>query len=147
MKRALTILFLAACTTPSDTSNWVSEAEPVTRARTAMLGMDETDVRMCAGFPVARESEGLRGEIWSYKSSVEQGNLNLSLPNVATGPLQGSAGAIGLSSSGTCSLQVRFEEGRVVQVEVAGDNNTPRSLNATCTPMVDSCVVYASRNR
>ncbi|MDH2325528.1 hypothetical protein QCN27_01470 [Cereibacter sp. SYSU M97828] len=145
MKRALALLLLAACTTPSDTSRWVGEAETVTRARTAMIGMDETDVRMCAGFPAAQESEGVRGKIWTWRNSTDQGNLNISLPNVATGPLQGSAGAIGLSSSGTCHLQVRFEEGRVVQVEVAGDNNTKRSINATCVPMVDSCVAYADR--
>lgn len=139
------LCLLAACAVPDDTSRWTGEAAPVSRARTAMIGMDETDVRMCAGFPSARESEGVRGEIWTFKNATDQGNLNISLPRVATGPLQGGAGAIGLSSSGTCNMQVRFEEERVVQIEFAGDNNSPNSINGLCVPMVDSCVAYADR--
>lgn len=136
---------LAACAVPDDTSRWSSEAAPATAARSAMVGMDPTDVRMCAGFPSARVTEGVRGEIWSYEKSVDQGNLNISLPSVATGPLQGGAGAIGLSQSGACKVQVRFEEDRVVEVEFAGDNNTPNSINGMCVPMIDGCVVYADK--
>lgn len=146
LKLAIPAVCLAsACAVPDDTSKWAREAAPAMAARNAMIGMDQTDVRMCAGFPTARTDEGVRGEIWSFKNASDQGNLNISLPSFATGPLQGGAGAIGLSSSGSCSVQVRFEDARVVQVEYAGDNNTPNSINAMCVPIVDSCVVYADK--
>lgn len=146
LKLVISSLCMAtACAVPDDTSNWAGEAAPALAARQAMLGMDQTDVRMCAGFPTAKTDVGVRGEIWAFKNTSDQGNLNISLPRVATGPLQGGAGAIGLSSSGTCSVQVRFEEGRVVQVEYAGDNNTPNSINGMCVPIVDGCVAYAEK--
>lgn len=112
-----------------------------------MIGMDEADVRMCAGFPTDQVSLPGRGTIWTYDLNRARSNLNLSLPSIATGPLQGSAGAVGLNSAGSCGAQVRFENGRVVQVEFSGDNNTLRTINGVCAPIVDGCVSYAEHAR
>ncbi len=108
--------------------------------------MDKADVLMCAGFPTD-EADVPGGTIWTFDLARARGNFNLNLPQIATGPLQGSAGAIGVNSAGSCSAQVRFEGERVTQVEFSGDNNTVRTINGVCAPIVDGCVAYAARAR
>lgn len=143
--RLLVMLSLCACTIPDDTSRHFSEAPTVARARTALLGLDEADIRMCAGFPTQIADMGERGLIWSYQRATPRGNVSVSIPTVATGSLGAGSGALGLPSSGSCSAQMRFSEGRVVQVEYSGDNNSPSRLNSLCASLVDSCVVYADQ--
>lgn len=140
-------LALLSCSRPDDLSRWASENGAVSRAREAMLGMDEADVRMCAGFPTDQISIPIRGTIWTYDLARARGNFNLNLPTIATGPLQGSAGALGVNSAGSCSAQVRFIGGRVAQVEFSGDNNTYRKINGVCAPIIDGCVAYARHGR
>lgn len=140
-------LALIACARPDDLSRWAPESNAVSRAREVMVGMDEADVLMCAGFPDQRTDIPGRGTIWSFDQTRTRGNFNLNLPTVATGFLQGSAGAIGMNSAGSCSAQVRFVQGRVVQVEFSGDNNTVRTVNGVCAPIVDGCVSYAEHAR
>jgi|GEM_PF-1261876 len=149
MRYALILLplVLLACARPDDLSRWAPESGAVSRAREAMLGMDEADVRMCAGFPTDQISIPGRGTIWTYDLSRARGNFNLNLPTVATGPLQGSAGALGVNSAGSCSAQIRFVNGRVIQMEFSGDNNTFRTINGVCKPIVDGCVSYAEHAR
>lgn len=138
------LALLASCSRPDDTADWPPENTATRLARTAMIGLDRADVRMCAGFPTASaDVEG--GEIWSYDLASQKGNLNVNLPRIGTGPLQGSAGAFGMAQGGSCSTQVRFVNGKVVQVEYAGDNNTVNEKNAVCAPVVDGCVAYSDR--
>lgn len=139
-------LLLASCMVPDDTSSMIGEHATVAAARTEMVGLSHTQLRMCAGFPDATSPQGEDGEIWSYRSPTHRGHANLVLPATSVGMLPAVGGAVNLSPGGYCHTQVRLHDGRVVEVEFSGDNNRPSSRNALCTTLVDSCVAYARRH-
>lgn len=139
------VALVAACTHPDDTSFIAPEAGPVQSSRKMLVGMNETDIRMCAGFPsaVAKMEDG--SEIWSFTKSEQRGGVNFSLPSVAAGPLEGSAGSVSVTGGAYCSMQIHFVNGKAVQVAYAGNNNSSTTLDAYCVPLVDSCVRYGRR--
>ena len=118
------------------------EDATVAAARTVLLGMSETDIRMCAGFP-SRTVDIQSGQIWSYERTINRGGVNVALPNIAIGAIPALGGSVSVAPGGYCNMQVRFDSGRVVQVEYAGDNDLPRRRNALCEPIIDECVTYA----
>jgi hypothetical protein len=118
------------------------ESTTVTTARTALLGLSDVDVRMCAGFP-SRTVDIESGQIWTYERTVNRGGLNVTVPTIGLGALPVPGGSVNVASGGYCNAQVRFAKGRVVDVAYAGDNDLPRRRNALCTTIVDECVTYA----
>lgn len=144
---ALATLSLAtACAIPADTSTVVKEDKTVTLARTLMVGMSEADVRMCAGFPTMGTLISDTEKIWTYQRIYGRGTVSVGASTLAIGPTPGITGSTGLGAPGFCYTQVRFANGRVTEIEFAGDNNTATALNGLCVSTVDQCVVYA-RNR
>ena len=141
------LLTLAGCTVPADTSPLIHEASPVAEARQELIGLNKTDIRMCAGFPTRTHEADLRDEIWSYNRDARRGGYHVSLPTLSGGPLTGTAGSVSTTSSGSCQAQIRFHDGKVAQVEFAGDNNSMRLSNQLCTPIIDGCVEYAREGR
>ncbi|MBC8130241.1 MAG: hypothetical protein H7Y08_07955 [Rhizobiaceae bacterium] len=118
---------VAGCTT-------ADKFNSVEIARTAMLGFNEQDVRMCAGFPTRSASEG-DVTVWSYEGGGRQGGVDISAP-----VLFGAANANLSIPGGTCRFQVRFQRGRVDRIAYAGDNDSPQGRDTICTPVIDGCV-------
>jgi hypothetical protein len=122
------------------------EAASVAAARTALLGLTETDIRMCAGFP-SRTVDIDSGQIWTYERAINRGGLNLVVPTVGLGTFPVPGGSVNVAPGGYCNTQIRFDKGRVAEVGYAGDNDLPRRRNALCTPIIDECVIYAQTPR
>jgi hypothetical protein len=141
----IALTLLASCTVPADTSKIIHEDETVKSARKVMVGMSEADVRMCAGFPTYGASVTATEKIWTYQRSYARGGLNVGVSSLALGPVPGVTGATGTASEGFCNTQIRFVDGRVAQVEFAGDNNTTRRINGLCVSTFDACVVYGRK--
>ncbi len=139
---------LSSCTIPADTSRVVRENATVTAARKELVGLDEDDVRMCAGFPSASSTTADGGSIWAYRRDMPRGNWNVVNPSFT---LFGAIPAVNTSTSGSsggnCSTQFRFAENRLKQVEFAGDNNTSTDLNGLCVSMIDNCLIYARKKK
>jgi hypothetical protein len=141
----LSSMTLTACMVPDDIKSIAGEDSTAASARTEMVGLSETELRMCAGFPDATSDRGSEGQIWSFRRSTQGGNTNLVLPATTFGMLPAVGGAVNIAPSGNCNTQVRLVEGKVAEVEFSGDNNRPGGRNALCATMVDSCVAYARR--
>ncbi|UVC11417.1 hypothetical protein IHQ71_13065 [Rhizobium sp. TH2] len=134
---------LGSCTVPADTSPVVEEDRTVKVSRTVMVGMSEADVRMCAGFPTMGVKIADNEKIWTYQRIYARGTINFGASTLAVGPTPGLTGGTGLGTPGFCYTQIRFLDGKVSQVEFAGDNNTATRVNGLCVSTVDRCVVYA----
>jgi hypothetical protein len=122
------------------------EAATVAVARTALLGLTDVDIRMCAGFP-SRTVDIESGQIWTYERAINRGGLNVALPTIGVGALPGLGGSVNVAPGGYCNTQLRFAKDRVVDIAYAGDNDLPQRRNALCTTIVDECVAYARRPR
>ena len=111
-------------------------------AKTALLDMDQKDIRMCAGFPNRSFTEdGIT--IWSYDGPSRGGGVNVSAPI-----LFGAANTnLSLPGNGSCRVQMRFVGGRLDRLAYAGDNDGPRGRNTVCTPVVEGCLDYARSYR
>jgi hypothetical protein len=138
---------ISACAVPADTSKVVREDKTVHTARKAMIGMSEADVRMCAGFPTSGAKISDAEKIWTYQRSYSRGSVNVGMTSLAVGPMPGVTGATAVGAEGFCNTQVRFLNGRVAQVEFAGDNNTRMGINSLCVSTIDACVAYAEKGR
>ena len=111
-------------------------------AKTALLDMDQKDIRMCAGFPNRSFTED-EITIWSYDGPSRSGGVNVSAPI-----LFGAANTnLSLPGNGSCRVQLRFVDGKVDRLAYSGDNDGPRGRNTVCTPVVDGCVDYARTYR
>lgn len=132
---------------PDDISSVTNEHATVAAARAEMIGLTDTQLRMCAGFPSDVAGVGDDGEIWSFRTPSQRGNMNVALPAATYGVLPAVGGSFNLSPGGFCHTQVRLVENVVAEVEFSGDNNRASSRNALCASMIDSCVAYARRIR
>lgn len=141
------LVVLVACNAADDTAVLAGEHATAQAARNEMVGLSEAQLRMCAGFPDASSDHGEDGKIWTYRRSTNRNNMNLVVPASGFGIIPAVGGSVSLSGGGYCHTQVRLADGRVAEVEFAGDSNRARSRNALCVTMVDSCVNYARRNR
>jgi hypothetical protein len=98
---ALAALSLAsACTIPADTSTVIKEDKTVATARSAMVGLSEADIRMCAGFPTMGTMVGATEKIWTYQRIYPRGTLSVGASTLAVGPTPGLTGTTGLGTSG-----------------------------------------------
>ncbi|MEI4473251.1 hypothetical protein [Frigidibacter sp. MR17.24] len=141
---ALAGLALVGCAIPADTSRRAYEAPTIAAARQLMPGLDTSDVRMCAGFPSRSLTLENGEEIWTYERARPRGSVSMSIPTVQMGgAMPGLNGSVGMSSGGYCNTQMRFRNGKLTDIEFAGDNNSTTRVNALCVPVVDGCVVYA----
>lgn len=145
---AISCAALLGCTIPADTSRVIGENSTVASARRELVGLDEDDIRMCAGFPTASSPTADGGTIWAYRRDMPRGSWNVVNPSIT---LFGAIPAVNTSrsvaSGGSCSTQFRFVERTLRQVEFAGDNNTPTDLNGLCVSMIDNCVAYVRRQK
>ena len=138
---------LGSCTVPADTSHVVEEDRTVKASRSVMIGMNEADVRMCAGFPTMGVKLADNEKIWTYQRIYARGSISFGASTLAVGPTPGLTGGTGMGTPGFCYTQIRFVDGKVTQVEFAGDNNTATRVNGLCVSTVDRCVVYAKSRK
>ena len=117
------------------------EARLAARGKADVLGFSANEMRMCAGFPnQTQQADG--ADIWSYKRQASQnGGLTVTSPLSAVPGLSQSA-TIGASTA-YCSMQVRFVDGKVVEVAYTGDDGLNRlTANANCAPLISGCLGY-----
>jgi len=96
--------------------------------------------RLCAGFPNQTLTHD-DAEIWSYKrQSTPSGGLTVSTP-LSVVPGFSQSANIG-APIGTCSMQVRFVQGKVVEVAYAGDTDVAGIRHAYCAPLISNCLSY-----
>jgi len=137
------IPILSSCVIPDDTSRVAKQDATTAAARKEMVGLSESDIRMCAGFPTATADVGSSGRIWTYQRTVQRGNLNIVVPTLAMGAVPAVGGSVNVAPGGYCNTQIRMVNGHVAEVAYAGDNNLPNSRDALCVSTVDACVAYA----
>ncbi len=113
-------------------------------ARQRVIGFTPTDMRMCAGFPNQTYSEG-NTTFWSYKvQAAAAGGIAVSTP-LAVVPGLSQTTSLG-TPSGSCSMQVRFVNGRVAEIAYSGDSDMAGIANAYCAPLIKSCLAYQPRH-
>lgn len=118
-------------------------AEQALRGKSALLGLSKTQVRMCAGLPNKTISDD-GNEIWSYERAVA-GGASISLPTLPTNfaiPLAIPGPSFSQSNVSYCHAQVRFVEGRVVEVAYAGATDILNARDAACGQVVKGCIGY-----
>lgn len=105
----------------------------------AVVGLDRTALRMCAGLP-NRISKDDGAEIWSYELDGKQaGGVSVSMPVFI--PPAGGALNVGVGG-GYCRMQVRFEDRLVTEAKFAGDTGSGPARDSVCAPVVRSCIGY-----
>ena len=113
-------------------------------ARQRVIGFTPTDMRMCAGFPNQTYSEG-NTTFWSYKvQAAAAGGIAVSTP-LSVVPGLSQTTSLG-TPSGSCSMQVRFVNGRVEEIAYSGDSDMAGIANAYCAPLIKSCLAYQPRH-
>ncbi|MFD2236204.1 hypothetical protein [Aureimonas populi] len=111
----------------------------VDAAKTALVGLSERDVRMCAGFPT-RQFEEDEVKIWSYELRNQTGGVNFSAP------LWVANTNLNLSGGGSCHAQFKFVDGRLTRLAYAGDNDGAQGRDSLCAPIIDGCMSYLAEN-
>jgi hypothetical protein len=114
-------------------------AEMAGRAKSGLVGLSETDIRMCAGHPAA--IDGYKGgEIMMYeRDAIPPGGISppaTPLPwgiEVAEPPV------------GYCRVQLRLEGGKVTEVSYAGQTDIWGAHDAACAPIVKNCMGYQGK--
>ena len=115
------------------------EARNAYLGRTQLVGLSQSDVRMCAGFPTGT-AEDRRSEIWTYEhgGTTPGGLTTPALPLMMPwGP-----SSVGVATDGYCRVQLRFVKDRVAEVEYAGATDVGAARNAFCSPIIRTCLSY-----
>ncbi|MFC3060586.1 hypothetical protein [Paenirhodobacter populi] len=130
---------LGACAGSQDTTNLHLDRDVV-----AVVGLDSSNVRMCAGMPSAITITGEDEEIWFYQTSIPRRDLSLGIPI----PVLGAAtGNVSLNNSTSCSTQFRFVDGRVVEAYPSGLTRLMGEQQAYCMTKIDECANYARSHK
>jgi hypothetical protein len=118
------------------------EAEWARRGRDSLIGLSQSNIRMCAGLPTGTAKDGA-GEIWMYEHAA-------SAPGGITPPaftLPPGLNIGGQAPTGYCRVQLRFVNGKVAQVQYAGATDIGDAEDAVCGEIVRTCVRYAQAGR
>jgi hypothetical protein len=117
----------------------VEQREVAERARSVLIGMRDTDIRMCAGHPT-NEDKIAGGEIWMYEhGATTPGGVSVA-PVLPVSPFGGAS--IGPAGNGYCRVQLRMQNGRVAEVSYAGATSEFGERDAACAPIVSNCIDY-----
>jgi hypothetical protein len=124
-------LLLSACA--------VEQHEIAESGKSVLIGMSDTDIRMCAGHP-NNEDKIKGGTIWMYEhGAASPGGVSVA-PVLPVFPFGGAT--IGESGNGYCRVQLRMENGRVTEVSYAGATSELGERDAVCAPIVRNCLDY-----
>ena len=118
------------------------DAEWAKRGRESLIGLDQSNLRMCAGLPTGTAKDGT-GEIWMYEHAASApGGI---APPTLTLPPGVNIG--GQAPTGYCRVQFRLVNGKVAQVQYAGATDIGDAQDAVCGEIVRSCVRDAHARR
>jgi hypothetical protein len=118
------------------------DAEWAKRGRESLIGLDQSNLRMCAGLPTGTAKDGT-GEIWMYEHAASApGGI---APPTLTLPPGVNIG--GQAPTGYCRVQLRLVNGKVAQVQYAGATDIGDAQDAVCGEIVRSCVRDAQARR
>jgi hypothetical protein len=116
------------------------EAKWALEGRSSLIGLDQSTIRMCAGFPNGTVKDG-RTEIWMYERNTS--SPAGVAPVAVTLPLGLSVG--GSVPVGYCRVQIRFAGGKVSEVHYAGATDISHYRDAACGQIVRSCLPQEGR--
>jgi hypothetical protein len=117
----------------------VEQHEIAESGKSMLVGMSDTDIRMCAGHP-NNEDKIKGGAVWMYEhGAASPGGLTVA-PVLPVLPFGGAT--VGESDNGYCRVQLRIEKGKVTEVSYAGANSELGETDAVCAPIVRNCLDY-----
>lgn len=115
------------------------QREVAERGRSALIGMRDTAIRMCAGHP-NNEDKIAGGKIWMYEhTATPPGGITVA-PVLPMLPFGGAS--IVAAGNGYCRVQLRMQDGRVTEVSYAGATAEFGERDAACAPIVRNCIDY-----
>jgi hypothetical protein len=118
------------------------EAEWARRGRESLIGLNQSNIRMCAGLPTGTVKDGA-GEIWMYEHAASApGGI---APPAVTIPPGLNIG--GQPLNGYCRMQLRFVGGKVAEVQYAGNTDIGDARDAVCGQIVRTCLSYAQAGK
>jgi hypothetical protein len=117
----------------------VEQHDVAESGRSALVGMSDTDIRMCAGHP-NNEDKIKGGAIWMYEHGATSPGGVAVAPVLPVLPFGGAT--VGESDNGYCRVQLRIENGKVTEVSYAGANSVLGESEAVCAPIVRNCIDY-----
>lgn len=102
--------------------------------RRAVIGLDADSFQACAGIPTRTKRLNPQTEILSYELKNENiGGMEFSLPLVG--------GGFKIAGSGSyCHAIVRVVDGKVAEVNYAGDNDDFVGKEGVCAPIIRGCL-------
>ena len=129
--RVITTFILVACLPGCGGQ----EAQLARYGKVALIGLNQSELRVCAGFPAKNEKDK-DGEVWMYEHGA-------SMPGGYTAPGVGLpwGGSIsGNAPNGYCRAQFRFVAGRVTEVPYAGETDLWGNRDAVCAQIIRNCL-------
>lgn len=104
------------------------------RGREAVIGMDSTTLKSCAGIPTRTEQLDPRTTLYSYENKYERtGGAEVTFPIIGGGFSLGGSGSY-------CHALVRIIDGRVAGVTYTGDNDDMIGREGICAPIFRGCL-------
>lgn len=116
------------------------DAEIANRARAELVGMADSDLRMCAGHPTSEDNIP-GGRILMYEHAAASSGLTVT-PVI---PVIGAQ--IGQPNGAYCRTQLKMVGGRVTEVSFAGATDLWGGRDAVCAPIVRNCLDYKKGGR
>ncbi|TDR85134.1 hypothetical protein [Enterovirga rhinocerotis] len=108
------------------------------QARTRLIGLKDTDLKMCAGLPAKMEVVSPRTRIYTYDLDAGSPGISVSLP----------VGSINMSNKKNCTAIFRMEDGRVAELNYTGATTLViRNDNGICEPLIASCLSRMAERR
>jgi hypothetical protein len=123
-------LFLSGCAE--------REAEWARRGRESLIGLNQSNIRMCAGLPTGTAKDGT-AEIWMYEHAASAPG-GVAAPTFTIPP---GLNIGGQPLTGYCRVQLRFVDGKVAQVQYAGATDIGDAQDAVCGQIVRTCLRHA----
>ena len=118
------------------------EAEIAQQARGGLVGLSQSDIRMCAGL-AAKTEKDKTGDVWMYEHGASMPG-GFPAPTVLV-PMGG--GVTFNQPTSYCRVQFRFVKDRVAAIEYSGETDLFGNRDAVCSQMIRTCLErYARRN-
>ncbi len=101
------------------------------RAQDELVGLSQDELHLCAGLPTKSETRGTATYDTYEQAAASNSGLAASLPLL---------GSISLAGSGYCHATFKVVNGKVTEVDYAGDTGDLLGHVANCSVLVDHCL-------
>jgi hypothetical protein len=109
----------------------LNDARTAHIAQQRLIGWSELELEACLGAPDQHSTFGDTDILTYFANSTSNKGISLGLPFIA---------GITMGGGGYCHAIFRVREGRVAEVQYAGETNATLAPNAYCAPIVRGCV-------